>query len=56
MDDLIPWAKLEKKLSRLYAKPGKLGGRPPYPLSTMLRIHCLQLFYNLSDLAMEEAL
>src|SRR5690606_30625401 len=31
-------------------------GRKPYPLSVMLRIHCLQLFYNLSDPAMEDAL
>jgi transposase, IS5 family len=56
MDGLIPWAKLEQKLSRHYAKPGKLGGWPPYPLSTMLRVHCLQLLYNLRDPAMEEAL
>lgn len=56
MEALIPWSALEKKLSRHYAKPGKQGGRPAYPLATMLRIHCLQLFYNLSDPAMEEAL
>lgn len=54
MEGLIPWNRLEKKVSRYYAK-GK-GGRPPYPLPTMLRVHCLQLFYNLSDPAMEEAL
>ena len=35
-------------------KAGK--GRHPYPLSTMLRIHCVQLFYNLSDPAMEDML
>jgi len=54
METLIPWAKLEKKLSKYYPK-GE-NGRPPYPLSTMLRVHCLQLFYNLSDPAMEDAL
>ena len=32
------------------------GGRPAYPLEVMLRIHCVQLFYNLSDPAMEDAL
>ncbi|OZG69885.1 IS5 family transposase, partial [Hahella sp. CCB-MM4] len=32
------------------------NGRPPYPLSIMLRVHCMQLFYNLSDPAMEDAL
>ena len=54
METLIPWAKLEKNLSKHYPK-GENGG-PPYPLSTMLRVHCLQLFYNLSDPAMEDAL
>lgn len=56
MDVLIPWGRLEKKIARYYAKPGAQGGRPPYPLSSMLRVHCLQLFYNLSDPAMEDAL
>ncbi|WP_123003997.1 IS5 family transposase, partial [Escherichia coli] len=30
--------------------------RRPYPLETMLRIHCMQHWYNLSDGAMEDAL
>lgn len=54
MDKLIPWARLEKKIARYYPK-GE-NGRPPYPLSTMLRVHSMQLFYNLSDPAMEDAL
>lgn len=54
IEGLIPWERLEKKLKRAYPK-GKTG-RPPYPLGTMLRIHCIQLFYNLSDPAMEDAL
>jgi IS5 family transposase len=54
MDELIPWKRLEKKIARHYPKPG--NGRRPYPLSTMLRVHCMQLFYNLSDPAMEDAL
>ena len=54
MDSLIPWAKLEKKIHRHYPKRGR--GRPPYPLSVMLRVHCVQLFYNLSDPAMEDIL
>ena len=54
MDQLIPWKRLEKKIARYYPKPG--NGRRPYPLSTMLRVHCMQLFYNLSDPAMEDAL
>jgi transposase, IS5 family len=54
IETLIPWAKLEQKLVKNY--PRGANGRPPYPLSTMLRVHCLQLFYNLSDPAMEDAL
>jgi IS5 family transposase len=54
MDRLIPWKKLERKLINQYPKGS--NGRPPYPLQTMLRVHCLQLFYNLSDPAMEDAL
>lgn len=54
MDGLIPWHRLEKKIRRHYPKPGR--GRRPYPLAVMLRIHCVQLFYNLSDPAMEDML
>ena len=39
-----------------YPKAGAKGGRPPYPLETMLRIHLLQQWYDLSDPAMEDAL
>ena len=31
-------------------------GPPPYPLPVILRIHCVQLFYNLSDPSMEDLL
>lgn len=54
MEGLIPWGRLEQKIARHYPK-GE-NGRPPYPLPVMLRVHCLQLFYNLSDPAMEDAL
>jgi len=54
MDQLIPWKRLEKTIKPHYPKNGQ--GRQPYPMSTMLRIHCMQLFYNLSDPAMEDAL
>lgn len=33
-----------------------LGGLPPLPIETMLRIPCLQLWCSLSDRAMEEEL
>ena len=54
MDGLIPWQKLEERIRPVYAKRGK--GRRPYPLLAMLRIHCVQLFYNLSDPGMEDLL
>ena len=54
MDGLIPWQKLEGHIRPVYAKRGK--GRRPYPLPVMLRIHCVQLFYNLSDPGMEDLL
>lgn len=54
MDQLIPWEKLERRIRKHYPKRGK--GRPPYPLRVMLRIHCVQLFYNVSDPAMEDML
>jgi IS5 family transposase len=54
VDKLVPWKKLESKLRRHYFK-GKTG-RPPYPLTVMLRIHILQVIYNYSDPGMEDAL
>ena len=54
MDGLIPWGELEERIRPFYPKAGR--GRRPYELSTMLRIHCVQLFYNLSDPGMEDML
>ena len=54
MDALIPWQKLEERIRPSYPKPG--NGRRPYPLPVMLRIHCVQLCYNLSDPGMEDLL
>ena len=54
MDRLVPWERLEKRIEAFYPKRGR--GRRPYPLRTMLRVHCVQLFYNLSDPGMEDLL
>ena len=54
MEELIPWKRLQKRIVPFYAKG--VRGRKPYPLSVMFRIHCVQLFYNLSDPAMEDML
>lgn len=53
MDAILPWAKLLAVIEPVYPKTG--NGRRPYPLETMLRIHCMQHWYNLSDDAMEDA-
>jgi IS5 family transposase len=54
MQRAVPWSQLEALIAPHYPKAG--GGRRPYPLATMLRIHCLQQWYGLSDPAMEEEL
>ena len=54
MDGLIPWGLLEERIRPHYPKAGR--GRRPYELSAMLRIHCVQLFYNLIDPGMEDLL
>ena len=54
MDALIPWKRLEARIEPFYPKAGR--GRRPYPLAVMLRVHCVQLFYNLSAPGMEDLL
>lgn len=54
MNQVVPWAELIA-LIEPHAPAGKTG-RPPFAVSTMLRIHFLQQWFGLSDPAMEEAL
>ena len=54
MDGLIPWQRLEERIRPYYPKAGR--GRRPYNLSVMLRVHVVQLCYNLSDPGMEDLL
>ncbi|WP_223930644.1 IS5 family transposase [Aeromonas caviae] len=54
MNQILPWQNMVEVIEPFYPKAG--NGRRPYPLETMLRIHCLQHWYNLSDGAMEDAL
>ena len=56
MEAVVPWQPLIALIEPHYPKTSSKGGRPPYPLTTMLRIHLLQQWYSLSDPAMEEAL
>ena len=54
MNSLIPWQRLEERIRPHYFPRER--GRRPYPLSVMLRVHVVQLCYNLSDPAMEDLL
>ena len=56
MEVVVPWKALVDLIEPCYPKTGSKGGRPPYPLETMLRIHLMQQWYDLSDPAMEDAL
>jgi IS5 family transposase len=56
MDRIVPWQELVAVVEPHYPKVGDAGGRPPMPLERMLRIYFLQLWFNLSDPAVEEAL
>ncbi|WP_223466943.1 MULTISPECIES: IS5 family transposase [unclassified Pseudomonas] len=54
MDQVVPWNGLIKLIEPFHPK-GE-GGRPAYPLMTMLRVHLMQNWFGYSDPAMEEAL
>ena len=56
MAAVVPWSLLEALIEPHYPKVGPQGGRRPFPLGVMLRIYCLQQWYNLSDPGAEEAL
>ena len=56
MEKVVPWKALIDLIEPHYPKVSSKVGRPPYPLTTMLRIHLLQQWYDLSDPAMEDAL
>ena len=54
MDQVVPWAALCGLVEPFYPK-GETGRRP-FGVERMLRIYCLQQWFNLSDPAAEEAL
>ena len=56
MEAVVPWTALIDLIEPYYPKTSSKGGRPPYPLETMLRVHLMQQWYDLSDPAMEDAL
>jgi len=57
MERVVPWKELVALIAPHAPKgPGAKGGRPPFAVETMLRIHFLQQWFSLSDPAAEEAL
>ena len=54
MDQVMPWPELLALITP--HEPVAKTGRPPFNLAVMLRIHCLQQWFDLSDLGAEEAL
>lgn len=56
MEATLPWDAFLALISPVYHRPSAKGGRPPFPLEVMLRIHLLQQWFTLSDPLMEEML
>jgi transposase, IS5 family len=54
MDQVIPWQKFMQLIEPVYPKAG--AGRQPHPLERMLRIHFMQIWFNLSDPQAEDSL
>ena len=53
MNRVVPWAELAAVVAPLYQPAGV--GRPLTEVALLLRLHCLQLWYNLSDPGLEDA-
>jgi len=56
MEATLPWDSFLALIQPVYYKPTAKGGRPPFSLEVMLRIHLLQQWFTLSDPLMEEML
>ena len=54
MEQIVPWAELCGVIEPFYPKPG--NGRPPVGLERMLRMYFVQQWFNLADVACEDAL
>ena len=55
MEVVVPWSALLSRIEPHYPKSGRRG-RQPMALGSMLRIYCMQNWFNLSDRQMEDAL
>lgn len=47
MTRVVPWTLFEQELKRCISR--KSGGRPPYPLLLLFKMHLLQMWFGLSD-------
>lgn len=59
MQQVVPWGRLIDKIRPYYSSGDESvnkGGRPAFDLGLMLKIHCLQQWFSLSDSAMEDAI
>jgi IS5 family transposase len=54
MEGLMPWAEFSALIEPFYPKAG--NGRPPVGVERMLRMYCVANWFNLSDIACEDAL
>ena len=53
MNRVVPWADLVAVIEPVYPK-AEGPGRPPVGIDRMLRLHCLQQWFTLSDPAVEK--
>lgn len=53
MNEVVPWTDLAEVVTPHYQVAGT--GRPKTEIELLLRLHCLQLWYNLSDPGLEDA-
>ncbi len=49
MEQILPWQNMVEVIEPFYPKAG--NGRRPYPLETMLRIHCMQHWYSMTSIS-----
>ena len=55
LSGLIPWQEIESIISPYYSETGRRG-QQPYPLEQMIRVHVVQLVFNMSDRVAEDSL
>ena len=54
MNKVVPWEEWEEIIRPYYPKGER--GRPPIGITTMLRVYLVQVWFNMSDEATEDAL